>query len=163
MSQHISFLKKALWVMYLDVVTQAGVPHSRIVSEVTESYLLYENLTINGNLNVHQTHGFKLSIDDFGSGMSAVTSLFRLPLYQVKLDRSLINEAIRLDAYMKLITYLCNFGRGRNIALVAEGVETTDMFDKLVKISVTYQGYCLCRPSEPQVWLENRKVRSSKN
>lgn len=144
-----------------DVATQAGVSPSRIVLEVTESYLLDENPTINRTLNILHTHGFKLSIDDFGAGMSAVTSLFRLPLYQVKLDRSLINEAMRLEACMKLITYLCDFGRGHNIALVAEGVETTDMLDKLIKIGVPYlQGYCLYRPSEPQVWLENRKAGS---
>ncbi|UPQ89140.1 EAL domain-containing protein [Vibrio sinaloensis] len=147
-----------------DVATQAGVSPSRIVLEVTESYLLDENPTINRTLNILHTHGFKLSIDDFGSGMSAVTSLFRLPLYQVKLDRSLINEAMRLDACMKLITYLCDFGRGHNIALVAEGVETTDMLDKLIKIGVPYlQGYCLYRPSEPQVWLEYRKAESPRD
>ncbi|ENS4970511.1 EAL domain-containing protein [Vibrio fluvialis] len=147
-----------------DVATQAGVSPSRIVLEVTESYLLDENPTINRTLNILHTHGFKLSIDDFGAGMSAVTSLFRLPLYQVKLDRSLINEAMRLDACMKLITYLCDFGRGHNIALVAEGVETTDMLDKLIKIGVPYlQGYCLYRPSEPQVWLENREAESPKD
>nr|WP_319554164.1 EAL domain-containing protein [uncultured Vibrio sp.] len=152
-------LKESFVDDVFDVVTQAGVPPSRIVLEVTESYLLDEDPTIDRTLNVLHTHGFKLSIDDFGAGMSAVTSLFRLPLYQVKLDRSLINEAMRSDACMKLITYLCEFGRGHNIALVAEGVETTDMLDKLTDIGVPYlQGYGLYRPSEPHVWLENRSV-----
>lgn len=138
-----------------DVITQFNVSPNRIVLEVTESYLLDEDPTITTTLNVLHTHGFKLSIDDFGAGMSAITSLFRLPLYQVKLDRALINEAMRRDACLKLITHLCEFGRAHNIALVAEGVETTAMFDKLIEVGVPYlQGYCLYRPCSAQVWLE---------
>ncbi|WP_391857380.1 EAL domain-containing protein, partial [Vibrio cidicii] len=61
-----------------DVVVRLGVSPSRIVLEVTESYLLDEDPTITSTLNVLHAHGFKLSIDDFGAGMSAITSLFRL-------------------------------------------------------------------------------------
>lgn len=148
-------LKESFVDDVLDVVTEAGVPPSRIVLEVTESYLLDENPTINRTLNVLHTHDFKLSIDDFGSGMSAVTSLFRLPLYQVKLDRALIHEAMRRDACLKLITHLCEFGRSHNISLVAEGVETSAMFKTLTGAGVPYlQGYCLYKPCSPDLWLE---------
>ncbi|EJN6828443.1 EAL domain-containing protein [Vibrio cidicii] len=138
-----------------DVVARLGVSPSRIVLEVTESYLLDEDPTITSTLNVLHAHGFKLSIDDFGAGMSAITSLFRLPLYQVKLDRALIHEAMRRDSCLKLITHLCEFGRTHDIALVAEGVETSAMFNTLTDVGVPYlQGYCLYRPCSPQVWLQ---------
>jgi EAL domain-containing protein (putative c-di-GMP-specific phosphodiesterase class I)/GGDEF domain-containing protein len=137
------------------IVARFGVSPSRIVLEVTESYLLDEDPTITTTLNELHTHDFKLSIDDFGAGMSAITSLFRLPLYQVKLDRALVHEAMRRDACLKLITHLCEFGRTHNISLVAEGVETSAMFKTLTRIGVPYfQGYCLYKPCPPEVWLE---------
>lgn len=140
-----------------DTAARFGVSPGRIVLEVTESYLLDEDQTITTTLNEIHSHGFKLSIDDFGAGMSAITSLFRLPLYQVKLDRALIHEAMRCDACLKLITHLCEFGRSHNITLVAEGVETSAMFKTLTEVGVPYlQGYCLYKPCSPQVWLENK-------
>ncbi|CAM3166414.1 GGDEF domain-containing phosphodiesterase [Vibrio diazotrophicus] len=137
------------------VVAHFGIDSTRIVLEVTESYLLDENPTITKALDVLHTHGFKLSLDDFGSGMSAITSLFRLPLYQVKLDKVLINEAMRREACLKLIAHLYEFGNTYNITLVAEGVETSEMFKRLTEVGISYlQGYYLYRPCSPQVWLE---------
>jgi len=140
-----------------EIVARFGLSPSRIVLEMTESYLLDEDLTITATLNVLHAKGFKLSIDDFGAGMSAITSLFRLPLYQVKLDRSLVHEAMRREACLKLITYLCEFGHTHNISLVAEGVETSAMFKTLTEVGVPYiQGYFLYKPCSPEVWLEKR-------
>lgn len=139
----------------LYVVKRFGIAPERIILEITESYLLDDNSIITGILNELHVHGFKLSIDDFGAGMSAITSLFRLPLYQVKLDIALINEAMRLDACLKFIIHLCEFGRTHRIALVAEGVETIAMLNKLTEIGVPYlQGYYLYRPCAPEFWLE---------
>ena len=87
--------------------------------------------------------------------MSAITSLFRLPLYQVKLDKVLINEAMRREACLKLIAHLYEFGNTYNITLVAEGIETSEMFKTLTEVGVSYlQGYFLHRPCSPQAWLE---------
>ncbi|QFT35241.1 MULTISPECIES: GGDEF domain-containing phosphodiesterase [unclassified Vibrio] len=142
-----------------EVVARFGVSPSRIVLELTESYLLDEDPTITTTLNELHIHDFKLSIDDFGAGMSAITSLFRLPLYQVKLDRALIHEAMRRDACLKLITHLCEFGRTHNISLVAEGIETSAMFKTLTGVGVPHlQGYCLYKPCAPEVWLEKRAL-----
>ncbi|WP_404339722.1 EAL domain-containing protein [Pseudoalteromonas mariniglutinosa] len=139
----------------LEVLKRFGIAPERIVLEITESYLLDDNPIIIGILNKLHVHGFKLSIDDFGAGMSAITSLFRLPLYQVKLDMALINEAMLLDACLKFITHLCEFGRMHRITLVAEGVETIAMLNKLTEIRMPYlQGYYLYRPCAPEFWLE---------
>ncbi|MCS0172327.1 GGDEF domain-containing phosphodiesterase [Vibrio alginolyticus] len=143
-----------------EVVARFGIDSTRIVLEVTESYLLDENPMITKTLDVLHTHGFKLSLDDFGAGMSAITSLFRLPLYQVKLDKVLINEAMRREACLKLIAHLYEFGNTYNIALVAEGIETSEMFKTLTEVGVSYlQGYFLHRPCSPQAWLEMNALK----
>jgi len=151
---HVDFVNDVL-----DIVKRFGVTPERIVLEMTESYLLDDDPTIANTLNALHAHGFRLSIDDFGAGMSAITSLFRLPLYQVKLDRTLINEAIRLDSCSKFIEHLCEFARTHSITLVAEGVETITMLNKLTEIGVPYlQGYYLYRPCEPNFWLEKSTI-----
>lgn len=91
--------------------------------------------------------------------MSAITSLFRLPLYQIKLDRMLINEAMRFDACLKLVAHLYELGRSHNITLVAEEVETTTMVKKLIGIGVPYlQGFFLYRPCPTNVWLQKNAL-----
>lgn len=137
-----------------EIVKQFDVSPNRIILEMTESYLLDDVPTIRSTLQTLHTHGFRLSLDDFGSGMSAITSLFDLPLYQVKLDRELVNQAMRRDSCMKLIAHLCEFGKTHNIALVAEGVESENICKRLAAVGVPYlQGYFFCRASKPQKWL----------
>ncbi|WP_391086933.1 EAL domain-containing protein [Vibrio sp. NH-UV-68] len=138
----------------MSVVTDNRLSPSRVVLEITESYLLENTQSLMSTLNALHRVGFKLSIDDFGAGMTAITGLFSLPLYQVKLDRALVMEAMRLPACLKLVSYLCDYGRSHGITIVAEGVETTEMFDRLTSTGVPYlQGFCLYRPCEPSVWL----------
>ncbi len=152
-------LKPAFVDDVMAVVTDNQLSPSRMVLEITESYLLENTQSLMTTLNALHRRGFKLSIDDFGAGMTAITGLFSLPLYQVKLDRALVMEAMRLPACLKLVSYLCDYGRSHGITVVAEGVETTEMFDRLTSTGVPYlQGFCLYRPCAPDVWLTSRGV-----
>lgn len=136
------------------VVQANQLSPSRIVLEITESYLLESATTIVDTLKALNERGFKLSIDDFGAGMTAITSLFSLPLFQVKLDRELVMAAMRVPGCLKLVSHLCEYGRTHGIEIVAEGVETVGIFEKLKTAGVPYfQGYFLYRPLEPDVWL----------
>ncbi|WP_436323749.1 EAL domain-containing protein [Vibrio cidicii] len=138
----------------LNVVQANQLVPSRLVLEITESYLLESTTTIVDTLKALDEHGFKLSIDDFGAGMTAITSLFSLPLFQVKLDRALVIAAMNIPSCLKLVSHLCEYGQTHGIAIVAEGIENAQMFEKLKPVGVPYlQGYCLYRPLEPEVWL----------
>ncbi|PFG58047.1 PAS domain S-box-containing protein [Vibrio sp. ES.051] len=150
-------LKSTFIIDVMKVVTESQLSPLRVVLEITESYLLEHTDALMKILNELHCLGFKLSIDDFGAGMTAITELFSLPLYQVKLDRALVMEAMRSPACLKLISHLCDYGQSHGITIVAEGVETTEMFDRLKSTGVPYlQGFCLYHPSEPDVWLTCR-------
>jgi len=147
-------LKPTFITDVMKVVTASQLSPARVVLEITESYLLENTNALIKTLNELHRLGFKLSIDDFGAGMTAITGLFSLPLYQVKLDRALVMEAMRLPACLKLLSHLCDYGRNYGISIVAEGVETAEMFDRLTSTGVPYlQGFFLYRPSEPSAWL----------
>ncbi|ELI1752144.1 TPA: EAL domain-containing protein [Vibrio cholerae] len=138
----------------LNVVQANQLLPSRLVLEITESYLLESTTTIVDTLKALDEHGFKLSIDDFGAGMTAITSLFSLPLFQVKLDRALVIAAMNIPSCLKLVSHFCEYGQTHGIAIVAEGIENAQMFEKLKPVGVPYlQGYCLYRPLEAEVWL----------
>lgn len=143
----------------LAVVNKFEVSPGRVVLEITESYLLDKDSGISNGLRLLNSLGFKLSIDDFGAGMSAITSLFRLPLYQIKLDKGLVNDAMKADACVNFVAHLCDFGQTHRIVIVAEGVESSEMFDKLKEIGVPYlQGHFLYKPCAPHQWLKNSAV-----
>jgi PAS domain S-box-containing protein len=126
-----------------------------IVLEITESHLLDDSPNIIKTLYKLHNYGFKLSIDDFGAGMSAITSLFRLPLYQVKLDKELVYEALKVEACLQLICYIRDYSEENDISLVVEGIEDNLMFEKMLAINIPFmQGYYLYPPQLPEYWID---------
>ncbi|MPS33186.1 MULTISPECIES: EAL domain-containing protein [unclassified Salinivibrio] len=143
----------------LNIVKMYHLPPERIVLEVTESYPLDGGMKVNAVLEQLNRFGFKLSIDDFGAGMSAITSLFNLPLYQVKLDKKLVSESIVSQPCMDFLTYLCGYGRKEGVRIVAEGVEDEMTVSKLKEITIPYvQGYYMYRPQSPNWWLKAESI-----
>lgn len=143
----------------LNIVKMYHLPPERIVLEVTESYPLDGGMKVNAVLEQLNRFGFKLSIDDFGAGMSAITSLFNLPLYQVKLDKKLVSESIISQPCMDFLTYLCGYGRKEGVQIVAEGVEDEMTVSKLKEITIPYvQGYYMYRPQFSHWWLKAESI-----
>lgn len=143
----------------LNIVKMYYLSPERVVLEVTESYPLDGGMKVNAVLEELNRFGFKLSIDDFGAGMSAITSLFNLPLYQVKLDKKLVSESIVSQPCMDFLIYLCGYGRKEGVQIVAEGVEDDMTFSKLKKVTIPYmQGYYMYRPQSPNWWLKAESI-----
>ncbi|WP_411197994.1 EAL domain-containing protein [Vibrio sp. EA2] len=85
-----------------------------------------------------------MSLDDVGSGLTSITSLFRLPLIQIKFSRYLVNEAIHFSACFELISLLCRYSRSKGGETVAEGIEHDDTIEYLICTGIdTLQGLLL--------------------
>jgi diguanylate cyclase (GGDEF)-like protein len=122
------------------------LPPQCIEIELTESVLQ------TGPAIVEQLHrlralGVSLALDDFGSGYSSLSSLERLPLTRVKLDRSLV-ESIdtnpRSRSIVRAIIDMCN---GLGLQVTAEGLERAEQFERLLGCkNLSVQGYLLSRP-----------------
>jgi EAL domain-containing protein (putative c-di-GMP-specific phosphodiesterase class I)/GGDEF domain-containing protein len=139
---------------YLRVIEAFGLEPKRVIVEITESYLLDADTNIMGSITELSSKGFGLSLDDFGSGWSAITSLFRLPLTQLKLDKSFVEEALHSPPCLGLISHLADYGSRFGVELVAEGIESFGMLDPLHEAGVTlFQGYALKRPGKPGAFL----------
>ncbi|WP_412030458.1 putative bifunctional diguanylate cyclase/phosphodiesterase [Deinococcus yunweiensis] len=94
--------------------------------------------------------GVRLSLDDFGSGQSALASLMALPLHEVKLDRTLLAGVTDDPQSWQVVAALLALARGLNLPVVVEGVETGAQLDALRALGYcSVQGYFTGRPQAP--------------
>ncbi len=103
--------------------------------------------------------GFKISIDDLGSGFTSITSIYKLPLYQIKLDKELVNQSLESDACRDFIQYIAESTHKQGISLVAEGVENKSMMKSLYFMNIScFQGYYIQRPENISKWLQHKNL-----
>jgi len=104
--------------------------------------------------------GLRISIDDFGTGYSSLAYLRRLPISQIKIDRSFIGAMGDDEESAVIVRSTIDLGQNLGLEVVAEGVETSEAWDELARLGCgTAQGYLLSRPVPPddlRRWLEGR-------
>jgi diguanylate cyclase (GGDEF)-like protein len=108
-----------------------GLPASALKLELTESMVM-ENLPLIGALLVSlRSCGVRISIDDFGTGYSSLASLDRLPVDEVKIDRSFVTGLSADDANTSLVAAVVAIADSLGISTVAEGVEELEQAIRL--------------------------------
>lgn len=129
------------------VLETSGFPAEHLYLEITESVVMNNDSHISAVLQQVKELGVKLSLDDFGTGYSSLGYLKRLPIDEIKIDRSFIADMLD-DTYDALIVEaLIQAGHGLGMDIVAEGVETDQQLKFLQsKGCGTFQGYWMSRP-----------------
>lgn len=127
-----------------DAVHKYNIDPRLIELEITETMLI-ENLDhCVERLTELRSAGFSISIDDFGTGYSSLAYLTRLPIDELKIDRSFVSGAQRSVVVLNTIIAM---GRALNLRVVAEGVETEEQRDNLIDSGCNIlQGYLLGMP-----------------
>jgi diguanylate cyclase (GGDEF)-like protein len=136
------------------MLAQTGAPAVQLILEVTES-LLIENLdgTIARMTELGRL-GVRFSIDDFGTGYSSLAYLKRLPLYELKIDKSFVQDTPDDPSDTAIVQSIISVARHLKLRVVAEGVETRAQADFLVTSQCDcLQGYLFSRPEPLQGWL----------
>lgn len=130
---------------YAAIVREAGIPSDIISIELTESFAL-ENNRIQELAESLVNAGFRLDMDDFGSGYSSMSGLVTLPFSVVKLDKSLIDR-IGDSKGEVLIEYAIIIAHKLNMKVVAEGAETKEQVDFLRSVNCDLiQGFYFSPP-----------------
>jgi diguanylate cyclase (GGDEF)-like protein/PAS domain S-box-containing protein len=140
---------------------------SDLMIEITESTLMDTNP---GTIKVlHDIHskGVGFSIDDFGTGYSSLSYLRKIPIRELKLDRSFVVELEMDDASQALSRAVLQIGQSLKLDVVAEGIETKEQFDILKKQGYQVaQGFLFSKPlnaTEIEIWLKNAKEHTIKS
>jgi diguanylate cyclase (GGDEF)-like protein/PAS domain S-box-containing protein len=131
-----------------------------LLLEITESAVMENPEEAISNLKELRDMGVRLSIDDFGTGFSSLTYLKRMPVHEVKIDRSFVMDMATNDEDAKIVRSIVDLGRNLGLAVVAEGVENQAAYDLLVATGCHMaQGYFISRPLPTTAltsWLSER-------
>jgi diguanylate cyclase (GGDEF)-like protein len=119
----------------------------RIELEVTESVLISDADAIVQRLSVLRSLGFRIALDDFGSGYSSFSYLNRLRFDTLKIDRGIVNDLAAGPQKQAIVGAILGLGRSFQVNTVAEGVTTMQQVHLLRAMGcTTLQGYLLGRP-----------------
>ena len=131
----------------LAVMQRTGADPRKLKLELTESMLLDNIEDVIAKMNALKSRGFSFSLDDFGTGYSSLSYLKRLPLSQLKIDRSFVRDVL-VDVNDAAIAHtIVALAQSLGLTVIAEGVETEEQREFLAHQGCdTYQGYLFSRP-----------------
>ncbi|MDZ7892265.1 MAG: EAL domain-containing protein [Rhodoferax sp.] len=130
-----------------DLMRKHGVATDSFCLEITESAIMDDPDRAEATLNRLSQRGFKLSIDDFGTGYSSLAYLKRLPVNELKIDKSFVMGMDSNESDSLIVKSTIELAHNLGKTVVAEGVENQAITDKLRALSCDEaQGYHLSRP-----------------
>lgn len=128
-------------------ISDSGAAPKRLVLEITESQLLQDIDSVIDKMLQLTELGVRFSLDDFGTGYSSLSYLKRLPLAQLKIDRSFVRDVLTDPNDEVIIKTMLALGQSLELAVIAEGVETQAQHEKLLQLGCQqFQGYHFGKP-----------------
>lgn len=130
----------------LEIVKEYGLRPSDLTLEVTESAIMHNVALSLQVLGCIRDLGFGIALDDFGTGESSLTQLRRLPLNELKIDKSFVmNMSDKKDDVIVRATI--ELAHSLGLRVVGEGVESADLLERLVELGCEYaQGFYVSKP-----------------
>jgi diguanylate cyclase len=145
-------------------LADASVDPGRLTVEVTETSLMADPERSVASLLEMSRAGVRISIDDFGSGQTSLSLLATLPIAELKIDRSFIEDIHVHPAHAAIVRSMVELGHQLDLEVVAEGVETNEELRAVVSTGCNLvQGYFYARPmpgDQLSAWLAQRSVPS---
>jgi EAL domain-containing protein (putative c-di-GMP-specific phosphodiesterase class I) len=132
----------------------------KLVLEITESAFMKDPAqSLRSLQRLHET-GISLSIDDFGTGYSSMAYLSRLPIRELKIDKSFVMNMTKNNDDHKIVCSIIELAHNLDLTVVAEGVEDSDTLSSLISVGCNRgQGYYFGRPMPIEDFLEWSRKR----
>jgi diguanylate cyclase (GGDEF)-like protein len=147
------FREKNLLQVVRDALTNAQLEPRHLELELTETAVMQDAEHSAAVLQSLSQLGVRISVDDFGTGYSSLSYLQRFPLNKVKIDRSFVREIAQKQGNSEIVRAIISLAHSLRLAVIAEGVETSEQLDFLDRIGCDqYQGY-FCSPPVPAAQL----------
>ncbi|MBV8500715.1 MAG: EAL domain-containing protein [Paucibacter sp.] len=129
------------------LVSEFALPPGSLCLEITESAIMDDPQRALSTLEQLSNMGFKLSIDDFGTGYSSLAYLKRLPVDELKIDKSFVMGMERDLDDAKIVRSTIELAHNLGLSVVAEGVETSGAWQLLARLGCDEaQGYFMAKP-----------------
>ena len=131
----------------LDLLAKYGLSPDRVVLELTEKEAVSDYQSFEKIIDNYRKQGFRIAIDDAGTGYNSLKTIISLKPEFIKLDKFLIRDIHIQPAQQQLVELLLGFAEQSNTHMIAEGIENVQELQYLKDLGVHFgQGYALGRP-----------------
>jgi EAL domain-containing protein (putative c-di-GMP-specific phosphodiesterase class I) len=131
----------------LRLLAEFRVPATSLVLEITESAMMRNPIIAARNMELLRVAGVRFAIDDFGTGYSSLSQLRKLPVDELKIDRSFVSRAHEDADDASIVSSTIELGHNLGLRVVAEGVEAAETLLMLHRLGCDYaQGYLISKP-----------------
>ena len=139
----------------MQILKSTAADPARLTLEITEGLVIEDVNDVIAKMSELAASGIQFSIDDFGTGYSSLAYLKRLPIHELKIDKSFIHDVPGDADDVALVETILAVAKHMQLKVVAEGVETEEQADFLnERGNVVHQGYLFGRPEDALVWIE---------
>ncbi|MGP1384348.1 MAG: EAL domain-containing protein [Thainema sp.] len=129
-----------------DILERTGLPPNYVALELTESLLVESSLDLIDKLKQLQNLGIQISVDDFGTGYSSLSYLHRMPVNNLKIDKSFVKD-IHDPFHLQITKTIISLSHQLGLNAIAEGIETKQQFAQLKQLGCHFgQGYLFSKP-----------------
>ena len=136
----------------LKAIAASGLKPSSLELEVTESIFIDSYDDVANELRNLIEHGVRIALDDFGTGYSSLSYLRKLPINFLKIDKAFVQEIDTVHPHHELTESIISLVHKLNIKTTAEGVETLEQLNYLIKAKCDHlQGYLLGKPGPEEL------------
>lgn len=140
------------------IIDEHDITAEYLSLEITESSIMDDPQRALDTLKKLSLMGFKLAIDDFGTGYSSLAYLKKLPIDELKIDKSFVLNVAKDKSDVTIVKSTIDLGHNLNLKVVAEGIENQEAWNLLASMGCDFgQGYFMSRPmpaSEFSQWLD---------
>ncbi|QPF93443.1 putative bifunctional diguanylate cyclase/phosphodiesterase [Bradyrhizobium commune] len=143
----IQFKEADLFDVICAALRDSGLAPHRLEIEITESVLLERGAENHAFMERLKHLGIELALDDFGTGYSSLSYLTAFPFDKIKIDKSFIRNLTHQPRSSAIISSIVTLARGLDMSVTAEGVETSEEYERLKALGINFaQGYLFGRP-----------------
>lgn len=159
----LQFQQPEFALQVLGSIRRHGVDARRLKLELTETMLQGDIERVVSTMNLLKAEGVQFSLDDFGTGYSSLQYLKKLPLDQLKIDRSFVHDIVSDPNDRAIVTTIVGIAGDLGLDVMAEGVETPEQLEVLRECGCTrYQGYLFGRPVAAERLFESRDAPAAR-
>lgn len=152
-----------------DLARQHSVPSERVMLEITEQGIMEDTTLAMDILTRFRLKGFRISIDDFGTGFSSLAQMYKMPFSELKIDQAFVRDVTKSEEARVIVATTATMAHGLNLTVCAEGVEDHETYEFLVSCGCQkLQGYLISRPVPGDalfefgpIWRPNGKAEAT--
>jgi predicted signal transduction protein with EAL and GGDEF domain len=142
-----SLVQRTFGSMVLNCLTETGFPATRLELEITERAIAGDPERLELTIGRLREFGVRFAIDDFGAGYSSFGSLRQIRADRLKIDKQFMRQFCSSQEDQLVVRTIAELGHGLGLEVVAEGVETADVWNALSEMGCDCaQGYAIARP-----------------